>query len=137
MNEQVESYFVNTYIQNKYRERLLFELKDANGKNQKRRNNAFKKFSHSAEEYVIPGMIAASSNDLTEQGVLEFVRDMAGEGSCYYMDDCGGEEMPLHSAVEKAFNYAGASIIVYKKVFSVIKEETEIGSPKKIILINR
>lgn len=136
MNEQIESCFVNTYIQKQYRERLLFELKDISSKN-KRRNNAFTKFSHSAEKYVIPDMVAVSSNKSTEQDVLDFVKNMVSENTCYYMDDCGGDEMPLRTAVEKAFNYSGACIIVYNEKFSIVKEEAEMGAAKKIILINR
>lgn len=136
MDEQIESVFVNTYIKKQCRERLLFELKDISSKTHKRSYNAFKKFSHSAEEYVIPRLIAISSNKLTEQDILSYVKKMVVENTCYYMDEWGGEEMPIKQALEKAFNYPGSSIIVYKNIFSIIKEETFVGAPMKIILIN-
>lgn len=137
MNEQIESIFVNTYIRKQYRERLLFELKDISDKTRKRSQNAFGKFSHSAEKYVIPGLVAKSDNRLTEREVLAFIKKFITEDTCYYMDEYGCEEMPINTAVEKAFDHAGASVIVYKNIFSIIKEETEIGSPKKIILVNQ
>ena len=69
--------------------------------------------------------------------MLSFVENMVDEKNCYYMDDCGGEEMSINEAIEKAFNYLGASIIVYKDRFAIVKEETEIGAPYKYILVNQ
>ena len=137
MNEQIEAYFVNTYIQKQYRERLIFELKDTSSKTHRRSCNAFKKFSHLTVDYVIPRLVAVSDNKLTEQDVLAFVKNMVDEKTCYYMTDCEGEEMPINEAIDKAFNYLGASIIVYKDRFAIIKEETEIGAPYKYILVNK
>ena len=74
---------------------------------------------------------------MTEQDVLSFVKSMVDEKTCYYMTDCEGEENSIEQAVEKAFNYLGASIIVYKDRFAIIKEETEIGAPFKYILVNK
>ena len=137
MNEQIETLFVNTYIQKQYRERLIFELKDTSSKTRRRYCNAFKKFSHSTADYVIPRLVAISDNKLTEHDVLSFVKNMIDEKTCYYMTDWEGEEMPINEAIEKAFNYLGASIIVYKDRFAIIKEETEIGAPYKYILVNK
>lgn len=137
MNEQIESFFVNTYVQKQYRERLLFELKNVSGKTPKRFYNAFKKFSHTAEIYIIPHLVAISSDKLTQDDVLSFVNKMVKEKFCYYMDSYGGDEITIYDAIEKAFNSYNASIIVYKDIFSIIKEETCIASPKKIILINQ
>ena len=137
MNEQIEAFFVNTYIQKQYRERLIFELKDTSSKTHRRSCNAFKKFSHLTVDYVIPRLVAVSDNKLTEQDVLAFVKNMVDEKTCYYMTDWEGEEMPLNEAIEKAFNYLGASIIVYKDRFAIIKEETEIGAPYKYILVKK
>ena len=137
MNEQIETFFVNTYIQKQYRERLIFELKDTSSKTHRRACSAFKKFSHLTVDYVIPRLVAISSNKLTEQDALSFVKNMVDEKNCYYMDDCDGEEMSINDAIEKAFNYLGASIIVYKNVFAIIKEETSIGAPYKYILVNQ
>ena len=137
INEQIETLFVNTYIQKQYRERLIFELKDTSSKTRRRSCNAFKKFSHLTVDYVIPRLIAISDNKLTEQDVLSFVKNMVDNKTCYYMDAWDGEEMPIDKAIEKAFNDLGASIIVYKKRFAIIKEETEIGAPIKYILVNK
>ena len=137
MNEQIEAFFVNTYIQKQYRERLIFELKDTSSKTHRRSCNAFKKFSHLTVDYVIPRLVVISDNKMTEQDVLSFVENMVDEKNCYYMDDCGGEEMSINEAIEKAFNYLGASIIVYKDRFAIVKEETEIGAPYKYILVNK
>ena len=137
MNEQIETYFVNTYIQKQYRKRLIFELKDTSSKTHRRSCNAFKKFSHLTVDYVIPRLVAVWDNKLTEQDVLAFVKNMIDEKNCYYMTDWEGEEMPINEAIEKAFNYLGASIIVYKDRFAIIKEETDIGAPYKYILVNK
>ena len=137
MNERIEAYFVNTYIQKQYRERLIFELKDTSSKTRRRSCNAFKKFSHLTVDYVIPRLVAMSDNKLTEQDVISFVKNMVDDKTCYYMDAWEGEEMPIDKAIEKAFNNLGASIIVYKERFALIKEETEIGAPFKYILVNK
>lgn len=137
INFEIETFFVNTYIQKQYRERLILELKDTSSKTQKRSCKAFKKFSHQTEEYVIPSLVAKSGDKLTEQDILSFVKNMVDDKTCYYMDAWKGEEMPIDEAIEKAFNDYGASIIVYKERFAVIKEETEIGAPLKYILVNK
>ena len=137
INAEIETYFVNTYIQKQYRERLIFELKDTSSKTRRRSCNAFKKFSHLTADYVIPRLVAVSDNKMTEQDVLVFVKNMVDDKNCYYMTDSEGEEMPINEAIEKAFNYLGASIIVYKDRFAIIKEETEIGAPYKYILVNK
>ena len=137
MNEEIERLFVNTYIQKQFRERLIFELKDISSKTPKRSFRAFAKLSHAAGDYLIPRLIALSGSHLTGQDVLSFVEKMVRGKSCYYMDDFGGEEMPLNEAVDRAFNDPGASIIVYQDIFAVLKEETFIGAPCKYILVNQ
>ncbi|MCH5159959.1 MAG: hypothetical protein J1F66_03825 [Clostridiales bacterium] len=134
MNEQIETLFINTYIQKQYRERLLFELKDITSKTHKR-GQAFYKLSW-AQDYVISQMVAVSSNKLTEHDVLSFVEKMVGDKNCYYMNAWEGEELPINEAIEKAFNDLGVSVIVYKDRFAIIKDETAIGAPNKIILVN-
>lgn len=135
MNEEIEKLFVDTYIQKQYRERLLFELKDVSNKTHKR-GNAFYKLSW-IKDYAISRFIAISDNKLTEQDVLSFVKNMVEEKTCYYMNAWEGEEMPIDKAIEKAFNYLGVSVVVYKDRFAIIKDETSIGAPDKYILVNQ
>lgn len=135
MNEQIETLFVNTYIQKQYRERLVYELKDVSSKTHKR-GHAFYKLSW-AKDYVIPQLVAISSDKLTEQDVLSFVKNMVDEKTCYYMDAWTGEEMPIDKAIARAFNDLGVSVIVYKDRFAIIKDETAIGAPLKTILVNK
>lgn len=137
INIEIETFFVNTYIQKQYRERLIFELKDTSSKTQKRSCNAFKKFSHLTADYVIPRLVAISNNKMTERDILSFVKNMIDDRTCYYMDAWNGEELSIDKAVEKSFNDLGASIIVYKDRFAIIKEESDIGAPLKYILINQ
>ena len=135
MNERIETLFVNTYIQKQYRERLIFELKDITSKTHKR-GHAFYKLSW-AQDYVIPRMVAISSNELTEHDALAFVKNMVDDKTCYYMDAWVGEEMTIDKAIERAFNDLGVSVIVYKDRFAIIKDETSIGAPNKTILVNQ
>ena len=135
MNEQIETNFVNTYIQKQYRERLIFELKDVSGKTHKR-NDAFYKLSW-AKDYVIPQKVAMSSNKLTEHDVLSYVKDMVDDKTCYFMNAWEGVELPIDKAIERAFNDLGITVIVYKDRFAVIKDETSVGAPNKMILVNR
>ncbi len=137
INVEIETFFVNTYIQKQYRERLLFELKDTSSKTHKRSCNAFKKFSHLTVDYVIPRLVAISNNKMTEQDVLSFVKNMIDDRTCYYMNAWNGEELSIDKAIEKSFNDLGSSIIVYKDRFAIIKEESEIGAPQKYILVNQ
>ena len=137
INVEIETFFVNNYIQKQYRERLLFELKDTSSKTHKRSCNAFKKFSHLTVDYVIPRLVAISNNKMTEQDVLSFVKNMIDDRTCYYMNAWNGEELSIDKAIEKSFNDLGASIIVYKDRFAIIKEESEIGAPQKYILVNQ
>ena len=135
MNEQIETFFVNTYIQKQYRERLIFELKDITSKTHKR-GNAFYKLSW-VKDYAIPRLVVISNNNLTEQDVFSFAKNMIDEKTCYYMNAWEGVEMPIDKAIERAFNYLGISAIVYKDRFAIIKDETAIGAPYKYILVNR
>ena len=135
MNEQIETFFVNTYIQKQYRERLLFELKDTSSKTHKR-GQAFYKLSW-IKDYVILRLVAISDNKLSDQDVLAFVKKMVDEKTCYYMTAWEGEEMSIDKAIDKAFNDLGVSVIVYKDRFAIIKDETSIGSPLKTILVNK
>ena len=135
INAEIETFFVNTYIQKQYRERFIFELKDNTNKTHKR-VQAFYKLSW-VNDYVIPRFVALSDSKLTEQDVLSFVKNMVDEKTCYYMNDWEGEEMPIDKAIEKAFNDLGVSVIVYKDRFAIIKDETSIGAPNKMILVNK
>ena len=74
---------------------------------------------------------------MTEQDVLSFVKNMIDDRTCYYMNAWNGEELSIDKAIEKSFNDLGASIIVYKDRFAIIKEESEIGAPQKYILVNQ
>ena len=135
INAEIETSFINTYIRKQYRERLIFELRDNTSKTHKR-GRAFYKLSW-AKDYVIPQFVAMSDNKLTEQDVLSFVKNMVDEKTCYYMNDWEGEEMPIDKAIEKAFNDLGVSVIIYKDRFAIIKDETGIGTPNKMILVNK
>ncbi|MDE7454265.1 MAG: hypothetical protein K2M64_00350 [Clostridia bacterium] len=137
INAEIETLFVNTYIQKQYRERLIFELKDTSSKTHKRSRNAFRKFSHLTQDYIIPRLVAVSSEKLTEQDALSFVKNMVDDKTCYFMNAYEGDEMSIDKAIERAFNDLGASIIIYKQRFAIIKEETEIGAPLKYILVNK
>lgn len=137
MNEKIEEYFVNQYIKKQYRERLLLELKDEKGAMPKRSYKAFKKFSHTASEYVMADKIAICSEKITKEDVIDFIKNNVNKPIAYYMDELGGREMPIFDCIEKAFDQYGAVIIVCDKNFAFIKEETSIGSPKKLILVNQ
>ena len=114
MNEQIESLFVNTYIQQQYRERLLLELKDTSTKTHKRSCNAFKKFSHKTVDYVIPRLVAASDKKLTEGDVLSFVKNMVDDKTCYYMDDWKGPKYSRNILLPQRTGKS-AEILLYLK----------------------
>lgn len=136
MNENIEKKFVETYINKQYRDRLIIELKDAVGRKPKRSHKAFKKFSHNSVEYFVKSKILLAGCKITKEDFYNFVNKLINDTASYYMDEFGGEELSIYDAIEKSFNYLGASIIIYQQKFCLVKEETSIGSPEKIILLN-
>lgn len=118
MDKSVEQFFVKTYIDKDYQERLLFELNSM-----KKRSKALSRFSHDAETVlnkVLDKRIIADLSELHEKDKAVYVISW---------DENDGMYIPFEDAMRYCEN-TYTSVILIGNSFSLIKEETETGKPK-------
>ena len=134
INTEIEDHFADCYIEKEFRERFKFELKDVKGSEPKRTFKAFAKLAHSSLNYLKKSRIVVCDEALTENDVLKLMKAASDKDVCYYMDGSEGVELSVTEALRKTFDHYGASVIVVKDKCAFIKEESSVGSPKKIFL---
>ena len=122
MNKSVEQFFVKTYIDKDYQERLLFELNSI-----KKRSKALSRFSHDVESILkksVNKKIITNLDDFQEKDQTVYVISW---------DEKDGTTMSLSDAIPY-FESSYMSAILIGKNFSLIKEEPEKGGAKYFIL---
>ena len=122
MNKSVEQFFVKTYIDKDYQERLLFELNSI-----KKRSKALSRFSHDVESVFkksVNKKIITNLDDFQEKDQTVYVISW---------DEKDGTTMSLSDAIPY-FESSYMSAILIGKNFSLIKEEPEKGGAKYFIL---
>lgn len=122
MNKSVEQFFVKTYIDKDYQERLLFELDSI-----KKRSKALSRFSHDVESVLkksVNKQIISNLDDFQEKDQTVYVISW---------DEKDGKTMSLSDAI-RYLESSYMSAILIGKDFSLIKEEPEKGGAKYFIL---
>lgn len=122
MNKSVEQFFVKTYIDKDYQERLLFELNSI-----KKRSKALSRFSHDVESVFkksVNKKIISNLDDFQEKDQTVYVISW---------DEKDGTTMSLSDAI-RYLESSYMSAILIGKDFSLIKEEPEKGGAKYFIL---
>ena len=122
MNKSVEQFFVKTYIDKDYQERLLFELNSM-----KKRSKALSRFSHDVESILkksVNKKIITNLDDFQEKDQTVYVISW---------DEKDGTTMSLSDAILYLESSYMSAILIGKE-FSLIKEEPEKGSAKYFIL---
>lgn len=122
MNKSVEQFFVKTYIDKDYQERLLFELDSI-----KKRSKALSRFSHDVESVLkksVNKQIISNLDDFQEKDQTVYVISW---------DEKDGKTMSLSDAI-RYLEFSYMSAILIGKDFSLIKEEPEKGGAKYFIL---
>ena len=122
MNKSVEQFFVKTYIDKDYQERLLFELNSI-----KKRSKALSRFSHDVESFLkksVNKKIITNLDDFQEKDQTVYVISW---------DEKDGTTMSLSDAILYLESSYMSAILIGKE-FSLIKEEPEKGGAKYFIL---
>ena len=122
MDKSVEQFFVKTYIDKDYQERLLFELSSI-----KKRSKALSRFSHDVESVFkksVNKKIITNLDDFQEKDQTVYVISW---------DEKDGTTMSLSDAI-RYLESSYMSAILIGKDFSLIKEEPEKGAAKYFIL---
>ena len=122
MNKSVEQFFVKTYIDKDYQERLLFELNSM-----KKRSKALSRFSHDVESILkksVNKKIITNLDDFQEKDQTVYVISW---------DEKDGTTMPLSDSLQYLESSYMSAILIGKD-FSLIKEEPEKGGAKYFIL---
>ena len=118
MNKSVEQFFVKTYIDEDYQERLLFELNSM-----KKRSKALSRFSHDAEKVL---------NKVLDKRIITDLSELHENDKAVYViswDENDGMYIPFEDAMRYCEN-TYTSVILIGNSFSLIKEEAETGKPK-------
>ena len=118
MNKSVEQFFVKTYIDKDYQERLLFELNSI-----KKRSKALSRFSHDAETVL---------NKVLDKRIITDLSELHENDKAVYViswDENDGMYIPFEDAMRYCEN-TNTSVILIGNSFSLIKEEVETGKPK-------
>ena len=118
MDKSVEHFFVKTYIDKDYQERLLFELNSI-----KKRSKALSRFSHDVETVL---------NKALDKRIIADLSELHENDKAVYViswDENDGMYIPFEDAMRYCEN-TNTSVILIGNSFSLIKEETETGKPK-------
>ncbi len=130
MNHEKEEYFINTYIRELRRERILFELT-----NPGKRNKGLDRFCHQASELLDKSKIVLKGDNLENSTeFISFVRKH--DEACYvlspdpYMNE---RSMLLSEAVSVAAMGCDAAVII-GNTFAVVFSEAMKGGREKYLL---
>ena len=117
MNIAIEQEFIKKYIDKGYQERLLLELEST-----KRRTKALSRFSHNVEKIL--------NKNITKK-ITNFGDIKETEKTIYVIswDENDGTQISFADAI-KYCETVYASVVLIGNAFSLIKEETEGGTPK-------
>lgn len=118
MNSQKEKWFVNVYINKRYKERLNFEFSS-----QKKRQNALERFAHNTESIIDDKKLSLKTDALTKSF---FIKLFINTKSVYVISDkyLDGTEMNI----EDAYNYLineYSTVLLCADSCAVIKSECE------------
>lgn len=122
MNAEIEQGFVRDYVDKKYRDRVAFELCS-----RKHRQRAISRFAHGSEKILSASVHKALLGSLRELNKKE--RELYVI-SC---DDNDGTTVDFDKAIAYCEGAYTATVLIGSD-FSVIKEETEGGTPKIVII---
>ena len=118
MDKSVEHFFVKTYIDKDYQERLLFELNSM-----KKRSKALSRFSHDVETVL---------NKVLDKRIITDLSELHENDKAVYViswDENDGMYIPFEDAMRYCEN-TYTSVILIGNSFLLIKEEAETGKPK-------
>ena len=127
MNKEIEVFFINTFVDNRLKDRIAYELQS-----KKNRTKAINRFAHSAEDVIKRQCIYKKGQDITLKDLLQVTKSR----TCYYIscNNYDGLELDINTAYDICSNEYGASIIILEEA-AYVKEETVIGPPFKLILL--
>ena len=118
MNIAIEQEFIKKYIDKGYQERLLLELEST-----KRRTKALSRFSHNVEKIL--------NKNITKKTITNFSDIKETDKTIYVIswDENDGTQTSFADAI-KYCETVYTSVVLIGNAFSLIKEETEGGTPK-------
>lgn len=128
MNKAIEESFVNSYIINSKRERLLFELCG------KKRRDGIGRFSHCAESLLNETKIKLKGQHISKD--LRNVVATANSHKCYvisYSEELDGKEFNKDEIIDLILGCGMPSIAIFDN-FAIIETEQEQGPAIKYLL---
>lgn len=132
MIERIEYDFVRKFIKKEKQDRLFYELGSKN-----KRVVAVSKFAHNANEYIKPNLIVLSGKHIFIEDIKKIVLKLSPENTlCHLIGTAlDGSAIEFLKGLEYCFNEFQSSILKMGN-YVFIKEETEMGTPMKYLLID-
>ena len=126
-----EEFFIDNFIFERYRERLLFEFRD-----EKRRFCAIERFSHDSAKYLDKAKISCAGEKITQYELLPMLKEITSSKTAYVISQNSFDKtiMPLRDAVLMAYGEYSAVILVIDERISFVKSEVEKSSCKKYVM---
>lgn len=128
MNKAIEESFVNSYILNNKRDRLLFELCG------KKRRDGIDRFSHSADNFLIESKIKLKGQHISKD--LQIIVTESKCHKCYvisYSEELDGKEFNKDEVLNLILGCGMPSIAIFDN-FAIIETEQEQGPATKYLL---
>lgn len=130
MNEEIEKRFVYTFLENRIRDRIIFELTS-----NKRRRTAILRFCHTTEDIVKPSCIYLTTTDKS-LFMSEFY-NLSNVKKCHVIslnNEIDGKEVSIEKAVSSCVGFGMPSIIIVSESLALIETEQSVGAARKYIL---
>ena len=132
LDKNIECSFVQTFIQKRIQERIIWELASV-----KKRKTAIWRFCHTTDDIVKPQLVLIKSNKLTNSIILQSVSELTTLTSCYiisFYEEIDGKQMTITNAVSHCIGRGLPSIIIIGEQVAIIETEQSIGASIKYIL---
>lgn len=132
MERETERRFVQCFVRQEKRERLLFELSG------KKRREGIGRFCHGADNLLKKEKIIASG-PLNIGQIRPYVERYAPGETCYvcaYSESLDGQRMPAPAALEKALGNGMAALLIFERL-AIVETEQESGTPDRYIFLDQ
>ena len=127
MNYDLEKKFVESFIQKRWQERIMYEFSK-----EKKRKVALSRFCHNADNYIKKNNIIYKEYNFDD--IIDLIEFKSNE-ECYIIswDEDDGLSVSIGKALDK-INNAGLSMILIFSVYSIVITEKELGDTMMYLL---
>ena len=130
MDLTIENKFVDKFVVNRLRERVKYELVSS-----QKRGKAIARFSQNICDTVEEKHVLVQDNKYDMDEVFNIIsRNYRNPEPVYYMDEGGGEMLPIKEALSKTMSQYMTALLIINENYVFIKGEVEYGAPNKVFL---